>query len=131
MKGTYLGEFEELVLLTIGVLYDEAYGVAIKKEMEEQLKRTVSIGAVHASVNRLEEKGFLVSRFGNPTQERGGKRKKFYKVTQQGQQALMEARNMRQKLWDMIPDTAFNLSVGSGFLFFLLLYPFVFSPLQP
>ena len=131
MKGTYLGEFEELVLLTIGVLYDEAYGVAIKKEMEEQLERTVSIGAVHASVNRLEEKGFLASRFGNPTQERGGKRKKFYKVTQQGQQALMEARNMRQKLWGMIPDTAFNLSIRSGFLFFLLLYPFVFSPLQP
>jgi len=111
MKGTYLGEFEELVLLTIGVLYDEAYGVAIKKEMEEQLGRTVSIGAVHASVNRLEEKGFLVSRFGDPTKERGGKRKKFYRVTTEGQEALQEARNMRQKLWDMIPKTAFNLSV--------------------
>ena len=110
MKGTYLGEFEELVLLTIGVLYDEAYGVAIKKEMEEQLDRTVSIGAVHASVNRLEEKGFLASRFGDPTRERGGKRKKFYQVTAEGQQALHEARNMRQKLWDLIPETAFKLS---------------------
>jgi len=111
MKGTYLGEFEELVLLTIGVLYDEAYGVAIKKEMEAQLDRTVSIGAVHASVNRLEEKGFLSSRFGDPTKERGGKRKKFYRVTTEGQLALQEARNMRQKLWDMIPETAFRLSV--------------------
>ncbi len=111
MKGTYLGEFEELVLLTIGVLYDEAYGVAIKKEMEEQLDRTVSIGAVHASVNRLEEKGFLSSRFGDPTKERGGKRKKFYRVTTEGQLALQEARNMRQKLWDMIPKTAFRFSV--------------------
>lgn len=111
MKGTYLGEFEELVLLTIGVLYDEAYGVAIKKEMEEQLDRTVSIGAVHASVNRLEEKGFLASRFGDPTRERGGKRKKFYRVTTEGQQALQEARHMRQKLWELIPETAFKLSV--------------------
>ena len=112
MKGTYLGEFEELVLLTIGVLFDEAYGVAIKKEMEDQLGRTISIGAVHASVNRLEEKSFLTSRFGDPTQERGGKRKKYYRVTAEGQQALQEAHGLRQKLWDQIPATAFNLSVG-------------------
>ncbi len=111
MKGTYLGEFEELVLLTIGVLYDEAYGVAIKKEMEEQLGRNVSIGAVHASVNRLEEKGFLASRFGDPTRERGGKRKKYYQVTAEGQEALQEAHSLRQKLWDQIPSKAFNLSV--------------------
>ena len=111
MKGTYLGEFEELVLLTIGVLYDEAYGVAIKKEMEKQVNRTVSIGAIHAAVNRLEEKGFLESRFGDPTRERGGKRKKFYRVTTEGQEALQEAWNMRQKLWELIPKTAFKLSV--------------------
>ncbi len=109
MKGTYLGEFEEIVLLTIGVLYKEAYGVAIKKELEDQTGRTISIGAVHAAVNRLEEKGFLESWFGQSTQERGGKRKKYYKVTIDGQKALQEAMEMRQRLWQQIPASAFDI----------------------
>lgn len=109
MKGTYLGEFEEIVLLTIGVLYDEAYGVAIKKELEEQADRKISIGAVHAAVNRLEDKGFLESRFGEPSKSRGGKRKKLYRVTMFGQKALTESRDLRQRLWTQIPKPAFQL----------------------
>ncbi len=111
MKGTYLGEFEEIVLLTVGVLYDEAYGVAIKKELEHQTERSVSISAVHAAVNRLEDKGFLESRFGEPTKERGGKRKKLYRITMQGQKALADSRDLRQRLWSLIPKPAFQISI--------------------
>ncbi|UZR97996.1 helix-turn-helix transcriptional regulator [Chondrinema litorale] len=112
MKGTYLGEFEELVLLTIGVLYDNAYGVMIKKELENQAGRKISIGAVHAAVNRLEDKAYLESYFGEPSKERGGKRKKFYKVTTYGQKVLKESMEMRQRLWKQIPDIAFDIKPG-------------------
>ena len=111
MKGTYLGEFEELVLLVIGILNDEAYGVAIKGELEVQSKRTISIGAVHASTNRLEEKGFLESEFGNVTSERGGKRKKYYKVTMHGQRALKNAMDMRTRMWQLIPESSFSVKL--------------------
>lgn len=109
MKGTYLGEFEEIVLLTVAVLYNEAYGVVIKKEMDEQMDRNISIGAIHAALVRLEEKGFLESRFGESTQERGGKRKKLYTVTMAGQRALKESQDLRLKLWNRIPEIAFTL----------------------
>ncbi len=109
MKGTYLGEFEELVLLTIGALFEGAYGVAIKSELEKQTNRRISIGAVHAAVNRLQDKGFLDANFGKPTSERGGKRKKFYKVTTHGQHALKEAMEIRQKMWRQIPSIAFEI----------------------
>ncbi len=109
MKGTHLGEFEEIILLTIGVLYDEAYGVAIKKELERQSGRKISIGAVHAACNRLEDKGFLTSKFGEKSSTRGGKRKKCYNVTMKGQEALQEARQLRERLWGQIPDAAFQI----------------------
>lgn len=112
MKGTHLGEFEELVLLTIAILYDEAYGLAIQREMERQTKRSISIGAVHAACNRLADKGFLESRFSEASQKRGGKRKKLYKVSYAGQQALSHARDLRQQLWDQIPGTAFQFGLS-------------------
>lgn len=108
MKGTYLGEFEELVLLCIAVLFDEAYGVNIKANIESQTGRKVSIGAVHAAVNRLEDKGFLKSNFGEPTKTRGGKRKKLYNVTSAGKSSLQNAMQMRQKFWEQLPDFALN-----------------------
>lgn len=109
MKGTYLGEFEELVLLVIGILDTSAYGVAIKRELEKQSDRTISIGAVHASTNRLEEKGFLTSSFGEVTKERGGKRKKLYRVSVSGQEALKRSMEMRMKLWTQVPQEAFSV----------------------
>ena len=69
MKG-YIGEFEELVLLTIASLGDEAYGVSIKEDIETRANRTISIGALHSTITRLEEKGLIKSRLGEPTQER-------------------------------------------------------------
>ncbi len=110
MKGTHLGEFEELVLLIVAILYDEAYGLAIQREMEKQSQRTISIGAVHAACNRLFDKGFLSARFSEASQKRGGKRKKLYKVTPAGQKSLTQAKDLRQKLWDQIPGTAFQFS---------------------
>lgn len=109
MKGTYLGEFEEIVMLTVAALQDEAYGLAIKKELEEQTGRKVTISAVHASCNRLETKGFLTAHFGEKSDKRGGKRKKIYAVSLKGQKALQEAYELRQRLWNRIPGTSFQL----------------------
>jgi PadR family transcriptional regulator PadR len=76
MKKTKLGEFEELVLLTVVVLAERAYGVEIKRELEQRLGESISVGSIQSSLKRMEEKGFLVSEFGEATQKRGGKRKK-------------------------------------------------------
>ena len=108
MKGTHLGELEEVILLTIGILYDEAYGVAIKKELEERLGRKLSVGALHSALKRLETKGFLNSRLGEATKARGGKRKRFFKVTIHGYRALETAKQTRQNLWDDVPPIAFD-----------------------
>ncbi|MEO1448030.1 MAG: helix-turn-helix transcriptional regulator [Bacteroidota bacterium] len=112
MKGTYLGEFEELVLLTIAALGQDAYGVAIKQELTDQSGRKISIGAVHAACNRLQDKGFLKAEFGQATPKRGGKRKKIYALTQAGQGALVASRDLRQRLWNRIPPTAFDLKLS-------------------
>ncbi len=106
MKGTNLGEFEELVLMVVGILYDEAYGVAIKEEILKQAKRRVSLSSVHAVLNRLEKKGFLNSRMGLPTQVRGGKRKRLFTITSEGAKALEYSVNLRNQLWTSIPGTA-------------------------
>ena len=108
MKGTYLGEFEELVLLITGALYENAYGVTIAEEIENQTERTVSISAVHTALYRLEEKGYVKSDLGGATQARGGRRKRIYVITAAGKAALEEVRLMRNRLWEMIPGTSFN-----------------------
>jgi DNA-binding PadR family transcriptional regulator len=104
MKGTNLGEFEELVLLTIAVLLNEAYSVAICDELERQTKRSAKLGVVHAVLNRLEEKGYVKSKLGEATQTRGGKRKRYYTVTSAGKSALYKAKELRDQLWSMIPE---------------------------
>lgn len=103
-----LGEFEEVVLLTVAVLHGKAYGVAIKEEIEQRLRRNVSVGAMRTALKRLEDKGFLRSEFGEATAVRGGKRKRFHQVTPLGKKALDYVMNSRQKLWDAIPSTAFQ-----------------------
>ncbi len=108
MKRTNLGEFEELALLTVSVLYQQAYGISIKGEIEKQTGRNLSISAVHAVLNRLEKKGFVVSWMGGATQERGGRRKRFFQVTSAGQHALVEVKTIREKLWKLIPDFSFE-----------------------
>ena len=101
-----LGEFEEIVLLTVGVLYDNAYGVAVKDEIEHRLKRKVSVGALHSALRRMEKKGFVESRTGEPDKERGGKPKRFYTITALGKEVLEFNRDVRTELWNAIPGMA-------------------------
>ena len=108
MKGTNLGEFEELVLLVTGVCYGEAYGVAIRDEIARQTGRSASLSAVHAALHRLETKGFVRSHMGGATAERGGRRKRLFDITQAGREALETAREQRNRLWQLIPKTAWG-----------------------
>jgi len=108
-----IGEFEEIVMLTIGVLNQSAYGVAIKNEIEEKLGRKVSMGALHTGLYRLEEKGLLTSQLGEPTKKRGGKPKRFFKVTAKGQQELKVVMDSRNTLWNSIPEGVFQIFPAS------------------
>lgn len=98
MKG-YLGEFEELVLLTIANLADEAYGVAILNDITERANRKLSIGALHSTLTRLEEKGYITSYLGEPTNERGGRRKRYFELTSDAVTALGDMKSLRDELW--------------------------------
>jgi DNA-binding PadR family transcriptional regulator len=109
MSRTNIGEFEEIVMLTIGILGENAYGLAIKLEIEKRLNRPVSMGALHTGLYRLEEKGYLKSKLGEMTNVRGGKPKRFFKVTASGQKAVKEAMESRQKLWNSIPEGVFKI----------------------
>ncbi|PHN05273.1 PadR family transcriptional regulator [Flavilitoribacter nigricans] len=102
MKKTKLGEFEELVLLTVIVLQEEAYGVQIKKELQDRLNEKLSVGSIQTSLKRLEEKGFLTSEFGDATPKRGGKRKRIYAATPYAQRVLEEIKAVRMGLWASI-----------------------------
>ncbi|KYG73714.1 PadR family transcriptional regulator [Roseivirga spongicola] len=102
MKKTKLGEFEELVLLTVIVLKEDAYGVEIKRELEERLKETLSVGSIQSALKRMEEKGFLKSEFGEATAVRGGKRKRIYTATPLAVQTLEEIKEVRTQLWASI-----------------------------
>lgn len=111
MKKFQLGEFEEIVLLTVGVLYGEAYGVAIKGEIETRLKRKVSVGALQSALRRMEKKGFLISELGETTSERGGKRKRYFKITALGKKAIDYNMETRLELRNQIPDIAFDFKL--------------------
>ena len=96
----YIGEFEELVLLTIAALNESAYGVSIKEDIEQRTNRSISIGALHSTITRLEEKGLITSWLGDPTQERGGRRKRYFQLTNQGKVALRNVKTLRDELWN-------------------------------
>lgn len=110
MRGTNLGEFEEVVLLSVAILDDDAYGNSIKNEIKKRLGRNPSIGALHASLGRLEEKGFLESVEGETTPERGGRRKRYYKVTRTGVKAMQKVKNIRDGMWESVPEVILGLS---------------------
>ncbi|MEQ9306269.1 MAG: helix-turn-helix transcriptional regulator [Marinoscillum sp.] len=106
MKG-FIGEFEELVLLTIANLSDEAYGVAILEDITQRANRKLSIGALHSTLTRLEEKGYIPSFLGEPTAERGGRRKRYFELTQAAISALNDMKSLRDELW---ANSKINLS---------------------
>lgn len=106
MKETQLGEFEEVILLLVGILGEQAYAFKIASEFESQTKRAVSIGAVHSSLSRLDEKGFLTSAMGESTAERGGRRKRIYTITASGARTLRQSRDFKISLWNQFPAFA-------------------------
>jgi len=108
MKKYQLGEFEEIVMLTVGVLYKEAYGVSIKKEIESRLSRNVSVGALQTALKRLEDKGYLKSFDGEATEERAGRPKKYFQITALGKKAMEYSKSTRDELWSAIPKIALN-----------------------
>jgi DNA-binding PadR family transcriptional regulator len=103
MKGTYLGEFEELVLLAVGILFDDAYGLAIVDELEKKTGRNVMMSSVHKVLMRLEDKGYLKSHIGGATQLRGGRDKRLYTLTQAGKKVLNRSKELRNSMWKEIP----------------------------
>ena len=103
-----IGHFEELVLLAIASFVDEAYSVTIVDELNEKTGRRVKLGVVHSALNRLEKKGFLKSSLGEPTAERGGRRKRFYTLTPSGKSVLVKVKTQRDKFWAALPDFAMS-----------------------
>jgi len=106
MKESKLGDFEETILLIVGILGDDAYAFKIAEEFESQTNRPVSIGAVHSTLSRLEDKGFLKSAMGQASAERGGRRKRIYTITAEGQRALTISRDLKISLWSQFPAFA-------------------------
>lgn len=99
-KQSYLGEFEYLLLLNVISLQDQAYGVTIRAHFKTAIGRDVSIGAIYATSERLEKKGYLQSYKGGATAERGGKAKRFYKVTSEGKDAVLRTKAQMDVMWD-------------------------------
>ncbi|MEO8475088.1 MAG: helix-turn-helix transcriptional regulator [Chryseolinea sp.] len=105
MKKYQLGEFEEIVILTVAILNNVAYSISIKDEIESRLSRTVSMGALHTALKRLEEKGYMKSFNGEATEERAGRPKRYFEITALGKKAMQHAKSTRDDLWRAIPKT--------------------------
>jgi PadR family transcriptional regulator, regulatory protein PadR len=104
MAKEFLGEFEELILTMVAVLQEDAYGAAISEEIETRLKRTVTLSAVHVTLYRLEDKGYIKSRIGGATGERGGRRKRIFTLTSAGTAMLRAMKEARVELWKLVPQ---------------------------
>lgn len=104
MKKNRLGEFQELILMTVIVLQQDAYGNEIQRELEERLNERLSVGAIQTALKRMEEKGFLTSEWGESTQKRGGKRKRIYAATPYAHEVLNHMKNIRNQLWLAMPN---------------------------
>lgn len=111
MKKYQLGEFEEIVMLTIGILYKEAYGVAIKNEIETRLSRNVSMGALHTALVRLEDKEYIKSFNGESAEERMGRPRRYYQITALGKKAMEYTKDTRNELWKAIPKVVWDTKI--------------------
>ena len=108
MKTPSIGEFEELILLTVAAQHDEAYGVSILESLEKHLDKKINISAIHVALKRMDEKGLVQSRFGGITRERGGRRKKFYVITALGKRVLDQQYALRTSIYQQIPKISFG-----------------------
>jgi PadR family transcriptional regulator, regulatory protein PadR len=104
MAKEYLGEFEELILTMVAALQEDAYGAAIAEEIETRLKREVNLSAVHVTLYRLEDKGYIKSSMGGGTNERGGRRKRIFTITSAGMAMLRAMKESRVALWKLVPQ---------------------------
>lgn len=112
MKNYQLGEFEEIVILTVGILNNTAYSVAIKDEIQSRLNRTVSMGALHTALNRMEDKGYLKSFSGEATEDRAGRPRRYFEITALGKKALQYSKDTREELWAAIPQTLWQANLA-------------------
>lgn len=99
-RREHLGELEQIVLLAVARLGDDAYGVPIRLEIERRTGRALTVGALYRTLDRLELKGYVTSRFGEPTAERGGRSKRYFKVRQSGIRALRASRDALAAMWE-------------------------------
>ena len=109
-KGNNLGEFEELVLLSVASLRDDAYGVSIMNYIINETGRNVNVSAVHEVLKRLQRKGYLKSNMGGATAERGGRRKRFFVLTVSGKKILEETMKLKLQLYKQVPNLSFKLT---------------------
>lgn len=112
MGRNAIGEFEELLLLVVLILQEEAYILKIKEELVNQANRTSAMGAIHITLSRLENKDLLKSSLGGATAERGGRKKRIYELTAAGKAALTEVKETRNNMWSNVPDFALKLVYG-------------------
>ncbi|MGA8090281.1 MAG: PadR family transcriptional regulator [Terracidiphilus sp.] len=103
-ERSYLGELELMLLLAVIHLGEDAYGVPISRELEKYRGKDVAVGSVYAALERLEAKGLITSMLGDPTPERGGKAKRFFRITREGLRQVHETRRVLTRLWKTIPD---------------------------
>lgn len=103
-----LGEFEELVLLTVAAQHDQAYGVSIHEFLTDRTGKKLNISAIHVALKRLEKKDYVTSRFGGITESRGGRRKKYYVVTALGKKVLDANQQLRSTIYQQIPPISFH-----------------------
>jgi DNA-binding PadR family transcriptional regulator len=99
MSDHHLGEFEQIVLLAVVRLGDDAYGVPIRREIEKRAGRSVTVGALYSTLDRLEAKGYVASRFADPTSERGGRSRRYFHVCPLGIEALARAKEVLDRMW--------------------------------
>ena len=112
MKKYQLGEFEEVVILTIAILNNKAYSVSIKDEIDSRLSRSVSMGALHTALRRLEDKNYLKSFAGEATEERAGRPKRYFEITALGKKAMQYSKARRDELWNAIPKAVLQINMG-------------------
>jgi len=113
MNKDYLGEFEEVVLTFVAALGENAYGAAIAERIEADLGRSVNLSAVHVTLHRLEDKGFVNSHMGGESKERGGRRKRLFQVSNSGMEMLQSIKATRIQLWEMVPALKMSWYVPS------------------
>ncbi|MDA0873509.1 MAG: PadR family transcriptional regulator [Bacteroidetes bacterium] len=109
-RGDRIGEFEELVLMAVAILGEEAYGLGVRDFLAGQTGRKSALGAIHATLYRLQDKGLLDSGMEGAKEERGGRRKRVFEVTSAGKAAVQEARQARERIWDMVPSGVMSVS---------------------